>query len=210
MGGDPFTFFYNDPKNKKQVLRWGTGGVGYDIAPEAGRYRISHRAGIVTSQMPADADWDNGVQFMIMTGVDTDLDKRHTPFAKVVEGQGVVDKIAARKTAGEQATYKDDPQFSTIATRDLIVEPAILHKVIIYENGKALPHDFALAEGEKSLATLSGTPVQPLSGDAAYCGRLMRAPGSPGEIRMGLDIPFPDDVDPEKADPRGERIISPN
>jgi len=208
--GDPFTFFYNDPKNKKHLLRWGKGGVGYEIQPEAGRYRISHRAGVVTSQMADDGDWDNGARFMIMTGADTELDKRNTPFARVVEGQAIVDKIAARKTAGQNATFKDDPDFSTIATRDLIVEPAILHKVIVYENGKALEHDFPLSDSEKSLATLSDAPVQPLTGDAAYCGRLLRNPETATDIRLGLDIPFPEDVeDMEKADPKGERISAP-
>ncbi len=207
MGGDPFTFFYNDPQNKKHILRWGSGGVGYEMAPEAGRYRIAHRAGVVTSQMASDADWDNGVQFMIMTGTDVDLDKRHTPFAKVVEGQGIVDKLAARTTAGQHPTFKDDADFSTIATRDLIVDPATLHKVIIYENGKAMGHDFPLSEGEQSIATLSSAPVQPLEGDAAFCGRLLRKPDAQGEIRIGLDVPFPADIaDPEKADPKGERI----
>jgi peptidyl-prolyl cis-trans isomerase B (cyclophilin B) len=206
MGGDPFTFFYNDPQNKKHLLRWGSGGLGYEVPPEGGRYRISHRAGIVTSQMAADADWDNAAQFMIMTGTDVDLDKRHTPFAKVVEGQAVVDKLAARTTAGQHPTFKDDPDFSTIATRDLIVDPAILHKVIVYENGKALEHDFALSEGERTIEKLSETPVQPLEGDALYCGRLLRAPDGAGEIRLGLDVPFPEGIEVEKADPKGERI----
>jgi len=206
MGGDPYTFFYNDPKNKKEILRWGNGGVGYEVPPEGGRYRIAHRAGIVTSQMSNNADWDNGSQFMLMTGTDIDLDKQHTPFAKVVEGQGIVDRIAGRTTAGEHGPFKDDADFSTIATRDLIVNPAILHKVILYDHGKAMAHDFPLLDGEKSLASLSSTPVQPLEGDAAYCGRLLRSPDGAGEIRLGLDIPFPDGVDAAKADPKGERI----
>ena len=206
MGGDPFTFFYNDPLNKQHLLRWGSGGVGYDIAPEGGRYRIAHRPGIVTSQMQSEADWDNGVQFMILTGVDADIDKRHTPFAKVVEGLGVVDKISRGKTAGEHPSFKDDTDFSTIATRDLVVEPATLYKVIVYENGTALPHDFPLDDGERSLATLSGTKAQPLTGDAAYCGRRLRAPDAQGEIRKGLDVPFPDGVDPKDASPLGARV----
>ncbi|HEX5136799.1 MAG TPA: peptidylprolyl isomerase [Planctomycetota bacterium] len=206
MGGDPYTFFYNDPNNKAQILRWGNGGVGYEVPPEGGRYRIAHRAGIVTSQMSNNADWDNGSQFMLMTGTDIDLDKQHTPFAKVVEGQGIVDRIAGKTTAGEHAPYKDDADFSTIATRDLIVAPATLHKVIVYEKGKAMDHDFPLLEGERSLASLSSTPVQPLEGDAAYCGRLLRSPDGAGEIRLGLDVPFPDGTEIEKADPKGERI----
>jgi len=206
MGGDPYTFFYNDPLNKKHILRWGTGGVGYDVAPEGGRYRISHRPGIVTSSMLPEGDWDNGAQFMIMTGIDVDLDKRHTPFAKVVEGLAIAEKVAAKKTAGQHAPFKDDTDFQTVAARDLVVEPGILHKVIVYENGKALPHDFPLTEGEQSLATLSQTPVQPLTGEALYAGRKLRAAEAPGEIRVGLDVPFPDRVDTATADPRGERV----
>jgi len=206
MGGDPYTFFYNDPLRKSDILRWGSGGVGYEIAPEGARYRISHRRSIVTSQMRDQADWDNGVQFMIVTGIDQELDKVHTPFAKVVEGMALVDKIAERKTAGTQPTYKDDYDFSAIATRDLIVEPVTIQKVIVYQKGKALEHAFPLAEGEKTLAGLASTPVQPLTGDALYAGRRMRAPDAEGEIRRGLDVPFPDDVDPEKADPLGERV----
>jgi cyclophilin family peptidyl-prolyl cis-trans isomerase len=207
MGGDPYTFFYNDPKNKKHILRWGKGGVGFEIAPEPGRYRIAHRAGIVTSQMAEDADWDNGIQFMIMTDTDLDLDKRHTPFAKVVEGLGIVSKIAERTTAGAHPTFKDDADFSTIQTRDLVVDPVVLHKVIVYENGKALEHDFPLADSEQAIATLSQAPVQPLEGDAAFCGRGLRAPSADGEIRLGLDVPYPADVvDASKADPKGERI----
>jgi cyclophilin family peptidyl-prolyl cis-trans isomerase len=211
MGGDPFTFFYNDPHNKKHILRWGNGGVGYEQPPEQGRYVISHRPGVVTSSMSPDGDWASGSQFMIMTGVDADLDKRHTPFAKVVEGLGIVERIAKRKSAGDHGPYQDEPSFQSVDTRDLIVDPAILHKVIVYENGVALPHDFPLTDSEKSIASLSQMPVQPLTGDALYAGRKMRAVDGEGEIRPGLDIPFPDDVDlkdAKQANPLGDRITA--
>lgn len=204
MGGDPFSFFYNDPLKQAHLLRWGSGGVGYDLPPERARARINHRAGIVTSQMREKADWNNGVQFMIMVATDPSLDRKHTPFAKVVEGLALVEKAAERKTAAEHAPYKEVYAFSSITTRDLIVEPVIIHKVIVYRDGRAADHAYPLADAEKTLATLADAPVEPLTGEAAYCGRRLRAVDAEGAPRRGLDIPFPEDV-PDDADPKGER-----
>jgi len=96
LGGDPYTFFYPDPMKKDHILRWGHGGLGYDLPPEDARFRIVHRRTIVTSQRVDRADWDNAVQFRIMTRADRSLDGVHTPFAQVVEGMDVVDKVAQR------------------------------------------------------------------------------------------------------------------
>jgi cyclophilin family peptidyl-prolyl cis-trans isomerase len=205
MGGDPFSFFYNDPLKQEHLLRWGAGGVGYEMPPEAARSRIDHRAGVVTSQMREKADWTNGAQFMIMVDTDPSLDRKHTPFAKVVEGLALVEKAAERKTAANHPPYKDVYAFSSLATRDLVVEPVIVHKVIVYENGRAVEHAYPLADGEKTLPTLATTPVEPLTGDAAYCGRLLRAVDAEGAPRLGLDIPFPNNVDATKANPKGDR-----
>ncbi|MHC4547929.1 MAG: peptidylprolyl isomerase [Planctomycetota bacterium] len=205
MGGDPFSFFYNDPLKKKHLMRWGQGGVGYDLPPEESSFRVNHRAGIVTSQMRERADWNNGVQFMIMIGTDPTLDRKHTPFGKVVEGLAVIEKAAGRRTAVEHPTYKDDYSFSGIATRDLVVDPVIVHKVIVFENGQATEHAFPLANHEKALATLASAKVEPLPEDAIYCGRLLRQREAEGRPRLGLDIPFPDDVDAREADPKGDR-----
>jgi len=205
MGGDPFSFFYNDPLKQEHLLRWGAGGVGYEVPAEAARSRIDHRAGVVTSQMREKADWNNGVQFMIMVDTDPSLDRKHTPFAKVVEGLALVEKAAERKTAANHPPYKDVYAFSSLATRDLVVEPVIVHKVIVYENGRAVEHAYPLADGEKTLPTLATTPVEPLTGDAAYCGRLLRAVDAEGAPRLGLDIPFPGNVDATKANPKGDR-----
>jgi len=205
MGGDPFSFFYNDPLKQEHLLRWGAGGVGYEVPPEAARSRIDHRAGVVTSQMREKADWNNGVQFMIMVDTDPSLDRKHTPFAKVVEGLALVEKAAERKTAANHPPYKDIYAFASLATRDLVVEPVIVHKVIVYENGRAVEHAYPLADGEKTLPTLASTPVEPLTGDAAYCGRLLRAVDAEGAPRLGLDIPFPDNVNASKANPKGDR-----
>ena len=205
MGGDPFSFFYNDPLKQEHLLRWGAGGVGYEVPSEAARSRIDHRAGVVTSQMREKADWNNGAQFMIMVDTDPSLDRKHTPFAKVVEGLALIEKAAERKTAANHPPYKDVYAFSSLATRDLVVEPVIVHKVIVYENGRAVEHAYPLADGEKTLPTLATTPVEPLTGDAAYCGRLLRAVDAEGAPRLGLDIPFPNNVDATKANPKGDR-----
>ncbi len=204
MGGDPFSFFFNDPLKQAHLLRWGSGGVGYDLPPEPARDRINHRAGIVTSQMREKADWNNGVQFMVMVDTDPSLDRKHTPFAKVVEGLALIEKAAERKTAAEHAPFKEVYAFSSITTRDLIVEPVIIHKVIVYRDGRAVDHAYPLADGEKTLAALGDTPVAPLTGDEAYCGRRLRAVAAEGEPRRGLDIPFPEGV-ADDADPLGER-----
>jgi len=205
MAGDPFTFFYPDAQKKEHLLRWGKGGVGYDIPAEPARYRIVHQKGIVTSQRVEKADWDNGVQFQIMLNLDRSLDRIHTPFAKVVEGLDVLTQIEKCKTVADHDTFRDDKEFRSLFTRDLIVEPVVIHKVIVYENGKALEHDFPLVDGEKTINTLPTTKVVALDEDVIYGGRLLRAPSADGEARKGLDIPFPSDADVAKDSPKGER-----
>jgi hypothetical protein len=37
----------------------------------------------------------------------------------------------------------------------------------------------------------------------------MRGTDAPGDIRKGLDVPFPDRVDAASADPQGERVSAP-
>jgi len=205
MGGDPFTFFYSDPLKKEHILRWGKGGTGYDLPPEEARFKILHRARIVTSQRRGRGDWDNGAQFQIMLAPDFELDRIHTPFAKVTEGMEIVEQAAARKTASQHAPYKDDFAFGSLSTRYLVVDPVVIHKVIVFRKGKAIEHAFPLDESEKSLSTLKQSKVVALPEDKVYCGRKLRAVDAPGTPRPGLDIPFPDDVDPSKASPEGER-----
>ncbi len=208
MGGDPYSFFYNDSLKKKQILRWGSGGVGYDLPPERSRHLIRHRRGVVTSQRVSSADWDNGVQFQIALAHNRDLDHKHSPFAVVVEGMDVIEKIlAASKTAGQHAGYRDDTDFARIQTRDLLIDPVRIHKVIVYRDGRALEHAYRLEEGEKTLAGLPGTPSKalPEENGEAFCGRLLRNPALATEIRRGLDIPFPPDVDATKESEKGDR-----
>jgi cyclophilin family peptidyl-prolyl cis-trans isomerase len=207
MGGDPYTFFYPDPLKEDHILRWGHGGVGYDIAPEPARFKVVHQRGIVTSQRVEKADWDNAVQFQILLQTDRGLDRIHTPFAQVVEGMGLIEKIARKKTAMEHDVYKGKPAFQGTGTRDLLVEPTVIHKVLVFEDGKALDHSFPLDEGEKSLSTLAGSPVTPLPENQIYCGRLLYADEATAEERSKsvTPVPFPQGVDPKKADPKGER-----
>jgi cyclophilin family peptidyl-prolyl cis-trans isomerase len=207
MGGDPFTFFYNDPLRKDHILRWGTGGTGFALPPEESRFLVAHRRGVVTSQRTEKADWDNAVQFQILVGRDTTLDRVHTPFARVVEGMDVVDKIARRKTAATHPTFKDDNSFASLRTRDLLVEPVWVHKAIAYENGQALEHSFPLADGEKKLDTLRTTPVVPLPEEDLRGGRELRATDAT-DVDPGRHFPYPALLPNEKAEdrnPKGDR-----
>lgn len=206
MGGDPFTYFYNDPLRKDHILRWGGGGTGRQIPPEESRFRIFHRRGVVTSQRTPRADWDNAVQFLILVDRDRENDRVHTPFAKVIEGMDVVDKIATRKTASQHSTYKDDNSFATIERRDLLVEPVWIHKAIVFENGQALEHEFPLADGERKLETLRSAPVLPLSEDELRAGRELTAVDMADPV-PGKHFPYPADLPEEKRDPKGERRI---
>ena len=157
--------------------------------------------GIVTSQRIRDADWDNAVQFRIMIKPDRSLDRVHTPFAKVVEGMNVVEAIAKKQTASQFDRYKNDNDFASEDTADLLVEPVQIHYVIVYRNGKALEHKFELKDAEKSLATLKGAgEASAIAKDKIHAGRLLRDVEAPGEPRKGLDVPFPEDIDP-KAEP---------
>ncbi|MGQ0613621.1 MAG: peptidylprolyl isomerase [Planctomycetaceae bacterium] len=208
MGGDPYSFFYNDSLKKKHILRWGSGTVGYDLPPEKSRNAIRHRRGVVTSQRLSPGDWDNGLQFQIVLAHNRELDHRHSPFAVVAEGMDVLEKIvAAGKTAGQHASYRDDTDFARVHTRDLLIDPVRIYKVIVYRDGRAVEHAYRLEEGEKSLSTLPDTPAKPLAEEngEAFCGRLLRNPAQATEIRRGLDIPFPADVDATKESEKGDR-----
>lgn len=205
MGGDPYTFFYNDPLNEKHILRWGKGGLGVDLPSEEARFKINHLRSIVTSQRIEKADWNNGVQFQILVATDRGLDRVHTPFAKVVEGMSVVDAIAKRKTAADHEEYKAKNEFTGVATRDLLVEPVVIHKAIVYENGKAMEHSFDLEEGEKTISALAGTTAAPLPPEKIYGGRSLQSVHAESAGELGLQFPFPEDVEADRASPQGER-----
>ena len=205
VAGDPYSFFYNDPLKKEHILRWGRGGLGVDLPPEESRFRINHRRTIVTSHRPDQADWDNGIQFEVLLDTERDFDRINTPFAKVVEGMSVVEVIAKRKTASDHEPYQTGLDFSTAAARDLLVEPVVIHKAIAYKDGKALEHSFTLAESEKQIATLKDAPVEALPAEEIYGDRRLRGTDAETEPRLGLDYPFPADVDPAEADAKGER-----
>lgn len=209
-GGDPLSYFYNDPLKKIHILRWGHGGTGYDIPPEASRYRISHKRGIVTAQRRGIADWDNGAQFQILVDTDRDLDRSFSPFAEVVEGIEIADKIAKSPTAGSHGPFRDSFEFGTLATLGLVVEPVWIQKVIIYNKaGEALEHSYPITDGEKKLSTLSASPLKPLSESELSANRKLVVASKTPTFRRGLDIPFPTDLsDPSAADPAGERRVA--
>ncbi|MHC4957144.1 MAG: acyl-CoA dehydrogenase family protein [Planctomycetota bacterium] len=210
MGGDPYTFFYPRALTKEHILRWGQGGLGYELPPEQSRFDVVHVRGIVTSQRRPKADWDNATQFQIMLATDRTLDRVHTPFAQVVEGLDVVEKIAARKTADKHDAFRDDNDFASVSSAFLLVEPVEIYKVIVFRDGKALEHKFPLKDAEKELGSIAGAPAAAIDDkDALYAGRSLRAVDADGEIRRGLDVPYPSDIDTTDKDsapsPKGDR-----
>ncbi|MEK7134451.1 MAG: peptidylprolyl isomerase [Patescibacteria group bacterium] len=89
QGGDPLS-----KDDTKQAL-WGTGGPGYTFADE--KTNVLLVRGIVA--MANAGPNTNGSQFFIITTEATPwLNGKHTPFAKVVSGMDVVDKIESVKT----------------------------------------------------------------------------------------------------------------
>jgi len=212
LGGDPFTYFYNDPLKKDQILRWGGGGTGYDLPPEESRFRVVHARAIVTAQRRPNADWDNGAQFQILLDTDPKLDRVYSPFAQVVEGMDVVEAIAQRRTASQHGPYKDDPLFQRLERNGLLVEPVWIQQVILYgKDGKALEHAFSLESEEQTLAGLKGSTVKPLEEKELNAGRKLRGAEDGKPFRRGLDFPFPEDIDDvTKANPLGDRRVLEN
>jgi peptidyl-prolyl cis-trans isomerase B (cyclophilin B) len=217
-GGDPYTFFYNDPLKKQHIARWGQGGLGVEQPPEEARARVQHDAGTVSSLRDIEGDWDNAIVFRIATDRDRELDRRYTPFAVVVEGMDVVNKIAtSRKLAGEHSTYRHLAEFRTLERNSLLVEPVLIHKVVVYRDGAADPkeHKFPLEDGEQKISGLASTPAAALPEEVIYGGRsLLDVEEATGETkpRFGLNFPYPTDLsaknrDPEKESPspKGER-----
>ncbi|MEM8883803.1 MAG: peptidylprolyl isomerase, partial [Planctomycetota bacterium] len=155
IAGDPLTYFYNDPLRKLHILRWGKGSLGFEVPPGDSRFRIVHRRGVVSAARRPSTDWDLAAQFHVVTDTEPSFDRQYSPFAQVVEGMDVVDKIAARKTAENHAPFKDQPEFKSLETQGLFVEPAWIEKVIVFDaQGNAMEHRFPLDESEKKLSTL--------------------------------------------------------
>jgi len=203
-GGDPYTFFFNNPLKKDHILRWGKGTIGYELPSEEARVKVNHRPGIVTAPRAPSADWESACQFQIVLQPDRKLDRNQTPFAKVVEGLDVIERAAKRKTVSEHEPFQGDPDLTSLDRRDLIVEPVIVHKVIVFKDGQALEHDYALTEAEKSITSLKDEKAAALAEADIHGGRLLRAPDAEGAARRGLDIPYPEGADPEKVDAKGE------
>jgi len=89
QGGDPLS------RDDSQTAFWGTGGPGYSFADE--QTNVPLVRGIVA--MANSGPNTNGSQFFIITTEATPwLDGKHTPFARVVSGMDVVDRIGLVET----------------------------------------------------------------------------------------------------------------
>jgi cyclophilin family peptidyl-prolyl cis-trans isomerase len=85
QGGDPLT------KSDDNRALWGTGGPGYVFVDEFSDIKLVRGVVAWANRGPN----TNGSQFFIITAPATPwLEGKHTPFAKVVSGMDVVDKIS--------------------------------------------------------------------------------------------------------------------
>lgn len=89
QGGDPLT------KDDAQMVRWGTGGPGYQFADEI---KQTNRNLPGTISMANAGPNTNGSQFFINVADNSFLDGKHTVFGKVTQGMDVVKSIEGVQT----------------------------------------------------------------------------------------------------------------
>lgn len=89
QAGDPLT------KDLKQESRWGTGDPGYKIKAEFSDRH--HDRGVISMARSQDPD-SAGSQFFICHGNPHFLDRQYTAFGKLIKGDEVLEKIAAKPT----------------------------------------------------------------------------------------------------------------
>ena len=106
QGGDPLT------KDDTKKDFWGTGGPGYEFDDEQNSVRLI--SGIVA--MANRGPNTNGSQFFIITAPETPwLEGKHTPFARVVRGMDVANRVSRSPRDG----------------RDIPREPVLINNVIL-------------------------------------------------------------------------------
>lgn len=87
----------------------GTGGPGYSIKGEFSnngfKNDLKHEKGIISMARSNDKD-SAGSQFFIMLGTSNYLDGDYAAFGKVIDGMGIIDKIAKNEKVSDSATGK--------------------------------------------------------------------------------------------------------
>ena len=87
----------------------GTGGPGYSIKGEFSnngfKNDLKHEKGIISMARGNDKD-SAGSQFFIMLGTSNYLDGDYAAFGKVIDGMGIIDKIAKNEKVSDSATGK--------------------------------------------------------------------------------------------------------
>jgi cyclophilin family peptidyl-prolyl cis-trans isomerase len=101
QGGDPNS--RDDPDKES----WGLGGPGYKIEPETSDLR-HFRYVLAMAKNPTDTE-SSGSQFYLTVGTPHHLDGVHTVFGAVLEGQSVVDEIAAGEIEAGHTDRPRDP-----------------------------------------------------------------------------------------------------
>ncbi len=134
-------------------IAWDEPTPGETRAPEAGRFRILHTPGTVTSwHGVADSD-DDPQQFLIVTKESTALNFEHTPFARVEEGPSMT---TLERIVGLPTYAKDQPDIRGKKPQlaDQIVAAPRIVKAIVYDKGAARACTGPLEDDEKSLDAL--------------------------------------------------------
>jgi|SRR3989344_2186310 len=97
QGGDP-----NSKGDDKSL--YGMGGPGYTFADEQTNIKLVRGIMAMANAGPN----TNGSQFFIITAPETSwLNGKHTPFARVISGMDVVDKIEATETGPNDIPLED-------------------------------------------------------------------------------------------------------
>lgn len=109
QGGDPLS------KDTALKSRWGQGGPGYTFDDEPSDVLLERGVIAMANSGPN----TNGSQFFIITAPATPwLQGAHTPFARVVEGMGIVDAISQMEVTGPN----DDIPVNPVVVESVVLE----------------------------------------------------------------------------------------
>jgi peptidyl-prolyl cis-trans isomerase B (cyclophilin B) len=121
-----------ETRDRNRYNEHGTGGPGYRQTPEPARYAVNHASGIVSTA--SGPEGESGSQFFICLEDAPQLDKRYTPFGKVIDGMKVVETIGKTETFGQDPAFRESEMFRNLnehPTKDIVIR-----SVSIWRDGK--------------------------------------------------------------------------